>query len=77
MSLFSHSPKVRMLWKDYTSLSMPSYSPTRWWSRWELYKQLMLQFGDMEEFLKNSDVSLVTKTKLLSFFSDSSKKDNL
>jgi len=37
----------------------------------------MVQFGDLEEFLKNSDVSPATRTKLLSFFSDSSNKDNL
>ena len=78
VSLFAHSPKVRMLWKDCTSISMPSYSPTRWWSRWEVYKQMMVQFGDLEEFLKsNSDVSPATRTKLLSFFSDSTKKANL
>ena len=71
MSLFSHSPKVRMLWKDNTSLSMPSYSPTRWSSRWESYKQLIVQIGDIKEFLKSSDVSPVTKA----FFSDSSKKN--
>ena len=29
VSLFAHSPKVRMLWKDYTASSVPSYSPTR------------------------------------------------
>ena len=75
VSLFAHSPKVRMLWKDCTSISMPSYSPTRWWSRWEVYKQMMVQFGDLEEFLKsNSDVSPATRTKLLSFFSNSTKK---
>ena len=28
VSLFAHSPKICMLWKDHTSLSMPSYSPT-------------------------------------------------
>ena len=78
VSLFAHSPKVHMLWKDHMSLSMPSYSPTRWWSRWEVYKQLMVQFGDLEEFLtSNSDISPTTRTKLLSFFSDSSKKANL
>ena len=37
----------------------------------------MVQFGDLEEFLKSSDVSPTTRTKLLSFFSDSSKKANL
>ena len=73
VSLFAHSPKVRMLWKDYTALSVPSYSPTRWWSRWEVYKQMMLQFGYLEDFLKNnSDVSPATRTKLLSFFADPS-----
>ena len=77
VSLFAHSPKVQMLWKDHTSLSMPSYSPTRWWSRWKVFKQLMVQFGDLEEFLKGNDVSPATRTKLLSFFSDSSKKANL
>ena len=78
VSLFAHSPKVRMLWKDQTSISMPSYSPTRWWSRWELYKQVMAQFGDLEQFLKrNDDVAPATRTKLLSFFSEPSKKANL
>ena len=57
---------------------MPSYSPTRWWSRWELYKQAMAQFGDLEQFLKrNDDVAPATRTKLLSFFSEPSKKANL
>jgi len=77
VSLFAHSLKVRMLWKDRTSLSMPSYSLTRWWNKWEVFKQLMVQFGDLEEFLKSSDVCTMTRTKLLSFFSDSSKKANL
>ena len=78
VSLFTHSPKVCILWKDYTAISMPSYSPTRWWSRWEVYKQMMVQFGDLEDFLKsNSDVSPTTRTKLLSFFSDHSRKANL
>ena len=78
VSLFSHSPKVCMFWRDQTSLSMPSYSPTWWWSRWEVYKQLMVQFGDLEQFLKrNDDVTPATRTKLLAFFSESSKKANL
>jgi len=64
VSLFAHSPKVRMLWRD---LTLPSYSPIMWWSRWEVYKQLMVQFGDLEEFLKAIVISPVTRTKLLSF----------
>ena len=65
ISLFSHCTKVKMLWKEQTGLSMQSYSPTRWWSRWEVYKQLMVQFRDVEPFIKqNKDVSHSTRSKL-------------
>ena len=39
ISLFSHSPKCRLLWKTRTGRSMKSYSSTRWWSKWEVMKQ--------------------------------------
>ena len=56
---------------------MISYSATRWWSRWEVYNQIMVHFGDVEPFLKNNeDLPSVTRTKLLSFFTDD-KKDKL
>ena len=42
ISLFSHSPKTRLLWKTRTERSMSTYSATRWWSRWEVIKQVML-----------------------------------
>ena len=32
VSLFAHSPKTRMLWREQTGQSMPTYSATRWWS---------------------------------------------
>ena len=34
ISLFSHNPKTKRLWKDQTGKSMASFSKTRWWSRW-------------------------------------------
>ena len=34
ISLFSHSPKTRILWRDQTGKS------TRWWSRWEVIEQV-------------------------------------
>ena len=37
VSMFSHSPKTKQLWKELTGRQMISYSPTRWWSRWEVY----------------------------------------
>ena len=46
VSLFSHSPKCRMIWRELTGRSMGSYSVTRWWSRWEIMEQVLVQFGD-------------------------------
>ena len=34
ISLFSHSPKTRLLWKTRTGRSMMTYSSTRWWSKY-------------------------------------------
>ena len=34
ISLFSHSPKAMLLWKDRTGLSYKGSSATRWWSKY-------------------------------------------
>ena len=54
ISVFSHSPKTKALWKEQTGKAMASYSKTHWWSRWEILHQLMVQFGDIEPFLKRN-----------------------
>ena len=65
ISLFSHSPKARLYWKEETGVSMRTYSGTRWWSKWEVMQQLMVQFGDVEPFLiKYPDMSPATNAKL-------------
>ena len=54
---------------------MPGYSPTRWWSKWELIKQVMELFGDVESFLRtNEDLAPATRGKLLGYFNDMQKK---
>ena len=65
ISLFSHSPKCRVLWKTQTGISMKSYCKTRWWSRWEVMDQLLKQFGDILIFLNNDELSSVTSTNRL------------
>ena len=30
---------------------MKSFSKTRWWSRWEIFDQLCVHFGDLKVFL--------------------------
>lgn len=74
ISLFSHSPKTRLLWKSRVGHSMATYSATRWYSKWEVVKMVMLYFGDIKPFLlENDDIGPATRPKLLSFFSDQQK----
>ena len=54
---------------------MPGYSPTRWWSKWELIKQVMELFGDVESFLRtNEDLAPATRGKLLGYVNDMQNK---
>ena len=34
------SLKTKLLWRTKTGLPAPTYCPTRWWSKWEVIKQL-------------------------------------
>lgn len=55
-------------------MSMPSYSPTCWWSKWEVVKAVIVQFGDIEPFLRvQNDLSPATCSKLLGIVSDPAK----
>ena len=75
VNLFSHSHKARLLWKEQTGQSYCGYSPTRWWSKWEVQNQLLELFGDLELFLNSEEeFSAATKAKLLGFFTDPVKK---
>ena len=76
--LFSHSYKAKFLWKEQMGQAMASYSATRWWSKWELMKQIMTQFGDIEPFLKSStDVGPSSRQKLLAILSNAEKLKHL
>ncbi len=76
ISLFSHSSKSKLAWKDQTGISIATYSTTRWWSKWEVVKQVLDLFGDVEVFLRqNPDLSSsVTCSKLLTLIDDAVKK---
>ena len=72
ISLFSHSPKNRMLWRDK---SMKSLSATQWWSRWEVMDQVLTQFGDVETSLRKEDLgSSDTTAKLLGILTYQTKR---
>ena len=42
VSLFSHSNKACLVWKEQTGQAFRGYCPTRWWSKWEVEKQLLV-----------------------------------
>ena len=73
-SLFAHSAKARLCWREQCGRSMPSYSQTRWWSKWEVMKAVMELFGDIEPFVStHDDFSPATRQKLLTILSDPAK----
>ena len=75
ISLFSHSSKAKLAWRDQTSISMKTHSSTRWWSKFEVNKQVFDLFGDVELFLRqHTDLAPATRSKLLAFFDDPTKK---
>ena len=63
--MFSHSPKTKLLWTTKTDLCSPSYSTTRWWSKFEVIKQVHDTFGDVENFLQNENLPPATSGKML------------
>ena len=75
ISLFAHSPKTRLMWREQTGRSMATFSPTRWWSRWEVMDQLLTQFGDVLPFLQNEEIgSPAIGAKLLAIVADAQEK---
>ena len=56
IGMFARSPKTKLAWKTKTSLPIPSYSCTRWWSKWEVLRHLHDAFGDVYSFLHDSEL---------------------
>ena len=63
--LFRGSCKAKLLWKDLTGQRPRSYSETRWWSKWEVYQQTLMQFGDIERLLPEVEATNVGPQLLL------------
>ena len=40
ISLFCHSCKAKIAWKEQTQIAMKAHSATRWWSKFEIIKQV-------------------------------------
>ena len=70
ISMFAHSPKTRVLWRSLTGLAPPSFSVTRWWSRFEVMHQLFKSFGDLIPFLQNPELTSTACTKMLAILNN-------
>ena len=71
ISLFAYSARVKLAWKARTGKAMRSHSETRLWSKWEIWHQVSLYFGDVVPFLEdNQDVSANTTQQLLAILQD-------
>ena len=51
IGMFAHSPKTRLAWTTQTGLPSPTYSATRWWSKFEVIQKVHDSFGDVVTFL--------------------------
>ena len=73
VNLFAHSYNAELLWKERTGKSTSSHSNTRWWSKWELLKQVSDYFGDVAPFLQENELenlSPLIRTYLLEIIND-------
>ena len=61
-TIFTHSCKSKLLWREQTGMAIKTYSPTRWWSRWECTRQVMDLWGDVPH---NSSIAPKSHEKLL------------
>ena len=77
VSLFSHSPKARLLWRTQTGLASPSYSSTRWWSKYEVLQQMHNAFGDVVTFLSNEELPKVTVSKMTTILNNPATRRKL
>ena len=74
IGMFSRSPKLRLLWRTQTGRCVPSYSTTRWWSRFEVIDQILTAFGDVQTFImSNDDLPPASSGKLREILNDPAK----
>ena len=77
VGMFTRSPKARAKWRELTGLPPPSYSATRWWSRYEVLAKLMATFGDVSNMLEEDDISPANASKLRAILEDAPKTRKL
>ena len=77
VGMFTRSPKIRARWRALTGLPPPSYSASRWWSRYEVLAKLMSTFGDVSNLLEEDDISPANASKVRAILEDAPKTRKL
>ena len=77
IALFSRSPRSCLLRRTQTDLSAPSYSSTRWWSKFKVIHSMLKTFSNVKKFLERDDLHPATSTKLLQVLDDPAKTRKL
>ena len=76
--LMSVSTAAKLQWTDLTDQAPLTFSETRWWSRWEVYQQLLVQFADISLFLDNSqDIAPKVCDHLRAIMNDDQRRNSL
>ena len=68
LNMFSRSLKT----KTNLSICPLIQLPCRWWSKWEVLKQVFSAFGDVQSFLENEDLPL-SRLQMLEILRDPPK----
>ena len=64
-SMFSRSPAGRLAWEIRKGPEMQSYSPTSWWLKYEVMRQNLELFSNVETFLsENGHLAPATRLKI-------------
>ena len=68
---------ARLRWAAILGHSVSSYSTVRWWSRWDIYQEIALNFGAVPQFLADLDrdsIGDATTKKMLAVINNKRKE---
>ena len=71
IGLFFHSYNAKLAWREKVGKSIRTHNNTRWWSKWEVLKQALDLFADIETFLRqHEEISPANRSHLFEIFDD-------
>ena len=74
--LFKHSHRAKLIWQELTGRTPKSYSETRLWPKWEMFEQLLVQFGDVQQFLQEAEAAKLAPQIVLQIRETLSNQDS-